>query len=160
MTRGQSWLCQADCKPDCVCSSDLFTSPAECHVVAGHPAGCNDRLHSNLPDTQQDKTSSQLLFCVWNCISILLLFSPTSSPALSLSLSLSLRCFTCSLARPLWFSICICFRFWLQSRSVLTLWAEINHLSCSVCFLHQRGDNNYCLWCFMVIIINHPASTL
>lgn len=78
MTRGQSWLCQANCKLDCVCSSDLFTSPAECHVVAGHPAGCNDRLHSNLPDTQQDKTSSQLPYCVWSCISILLLFSLTS----------------------------------------------------------------------------------
>lgn len=87
VTRGQSWLCQPNFKLDCVCSSDLFTSPAECHVVAGHPAGCNDRLHSNLPDTQQDKTSSQLLFCVWNCISILLLFSPTSFLSFSLSLA-------------------------------------------------------------------------
>ncbi|KAJ4922618.1 hypothetical protein JOQ06_027874, partial [Pogonophryne albipinna] len=63
VTRGQSRLCRAGCKLDCVCSSDLFSPPAECHVVAGRPTGCNDRLHSNLPETQQDKTSSQLLFC-------------------------------------------------------------------------------------------------
>lgn len=70
-----------------VCSSDLFASPAESHVVAGHPAGCNDRLHSNLPDSQQEKTSSQLLFRVWNDASIPLLCSPhpDTSPAYSLS---------------------------------------------------------------------------
>lgn len=54
------------CELDCVCSSDLFSSPAERHVVAQCPAGCNDRLHSNLPETQQGKTSSRLLFCLYH----------------------------------------------------------------------------------------------
>lgn len=72
----------------CVCVPVIYScSPAECHVVAGHPAGCNDRLHSNLPDSQQEKTSSQLLIWVWNDVSILLLCSPHphASPAYSLS---------------------------------------------------------------------------
>lgn len=69
----------ASCKLDCVCSSDLFSSPAECHVVAEHHAGSNDRLHSNLPETQQDETSSQLLFCLWSWVSRLLLFFFPSS---------------------------------------------------------------------------------
>lgn len=81
----RSASCKLDCVCVCVCSSDLFSSPAECHVVAEHHAGSNDRLHSNLPQTQQDETRLQLLFCLWSCVSRLLLFFFLASSFLSLS---------------------------------------------------------------------------